>query len=236
MKNFEIHLIVIIVCHYMSCLAGLLNHFVITHIMHNRNASILPRESSWNSLWIHLFEPNPLNQLLWCLADQRARHHHGRRAGVCHPAQHHREAAVRPGECKKKIELADLWRNNGALFRRGGRKKPTLCELRSGSGLVLVLVRTPRRSVLCLKWERPAKQSRECCCGFCASACPPCERAAFSFVSLFCEADVAGGSHSAAENILLLTSLFPRQNREWEFQIVVFTQYILKDQIKTYFF
>lgn len=42
--------------------------------------------------------PSVISHHLSFPADQRARHHHGRGAGVRHPAQHHREAAVWPGE------------------------------------------------------------------------------------------------------------------------------------------
>lgn len=91
-------------------------------VMHNRNSSIPSHFPPPNSSGSHSYRFSSqrnglLNKRPWCLADQRARHHHGRRAGVCHPAQHDREAAVRPGETRWPC------RNNGALFGAASEKR-----------------------------------------------------------------------------------------------------------------
>lgn len=84
-------------------------------------------------------------------ADQRARHHHGRGAGVRHPAQHDRKTAVWPGKrdtvplCRTEMLIihffsvtsATQWKND-CLLSRTNEKQREECQCQWVLGWVWV--------------------------------------------------------------------------------------------------
>lgn len=84
----------------------------------------------------------PAFELLFCLSPvfstgQCSRHHHGRWAGVCHPAQHHRQTAVWPGNswyqfsirawCRRIEKYVCCWRIKMIRIERSSADQWSWC-------------------------------------------------------------------------------------------------------------
>lgn len=146
-----------------------------------------------------------------CLADQRARHHHGRRAGVCHPAQHDGEAAVWPG---KSVKLNPVISAEESHFVRHSEREttPDACERRSSSQLVLAAVWSC--GAVFFVWSGSGGETvRECCCG----RVRMCARDVKGRLSALCRCFVRlTWRDQRAEVVQPLDCCFPRRNRDGE--------------------
>ncbi len=74
-----------------------------------------------------------------CVAGERARHDDGRGAGVCHPGQHDRQAALRPGQTPfASRDAADA--DAVDVSEEGGNPDCSFCGLHIGCGHITRLI------------------------------------------------------------------------------------------------